>query len=301
MFRIEVPQSHDQYRNARQAEKASLQLAINARDPSIESLLLKLLRQLQVEVDEFRKSDRARDLMKEKAAMDREYEEELDRFLRLKELQKKSKTRSKAVFEPSAGEAESTEEEVELAEEDEEFGEEDDELGEEDDESSEEDEESGEEEEEEHESDEEERDLYSSLLNPSQATAKATDADIEKFKEKMRWKYFTQVKQPNDETRYQLALFNIPAGKKWTTDDLHDPDHPIYFEIALRLLYNKLRDSKGLHMGTSIHVHYSSISQQHQDRLEKIIKDLGDEETSARKVESRKEDFDHLAEDSDGN
>lgn len=207
MFQIEVPQSHDQYRNARQAEKASLQLAINARDPSIESLLLKLLRQLQVEVDEFRKSDRARDLMKEKAAMDREYEEELDRFLRLKELQKKSKTRSKAVFEPSAGEAESTEEEVELAEEDEEFGEEDDELGEEDDElgeeddeSSEEDEESGEEEEEEHESDEEERDLYSSLLNPSQATAKATDADIEKFKEKMRWKYFTQVKQPNDET-----------------------------------------------------------------------------------------------------
>ncbi|KAL2703928.1 hypothetical protein AAEP93_004999 [Penicillium crustosum] len=287
VFRIEVPQSHDQYRNARQAEKASLQLAINARDPSIESLLLKLLRQLQVEVDEFRKSDRARDLMKEKAAMDREYEEELDRFLRLKELQKKSKTRSKAVFEPSAGEAESTEEEVELAEEDEEFGEEDDELGEEDDElgeeddeSSEEDEESGEEEEEEHESDEEERDLYSSLLNPSQATAKATDADIEKFKEKMRWKYFTQ---------------------KWTTDDLHDPDHPIYFEIALRLLYNKLRDSKGLHMGTSIHVHYSSISQQHQDRLEKIIKDLGDEETSARKVEPRKEDFDHLAEDSDGN
>lgn len=54
-------------------------------------------------------------------------------------------------------------------------------------------------------------------------------------------------------------------------------------------------------MGTSIHVHYSSISQQHQDRLEKIIKDLGDEETSARKVEPRKEDFDHLAEDSDGN
>ncbi|KXG53232.1 uncharacterized protein PGRI_002820 [Penicillium griseofulvum] len=69
--------------------RASLQLAINARDPAIESLLLKLLRKLQVELDEFRKSDRARDLMKEKVAIDREYEEELDRFLALKDLQKR--------------------------------------------------------------------------------------------------------------------------------------------------------------------------------------------------------------------
>jgi hypothetical protein len=61
---------------------------------------LNLLRQLQVEVDGFRNSDRARDLTKEKAAMDREYEEELDRFLRLKDLQKQSKARSKVVVEP---------------------------------------------------------------------------------------------------------------------------------------------------------------------------------------------------------
>lgn len=72
----------------------------------------------------------------------------------------------------------------------------------------------------------------------------------------MRWKYFTQVKQPDDETRYQLALFNIPAGKEWTTDDLHDPEHPIYFEIALRLLYNKLGDSQSLHVGIFTHIHH---------------------------------------------
>ena len=68
----------------------------------------------------------------------------------------------------------------------------------------------------------------------------AINADIERFKEKTRWKYFTQVEQPNDETRYQLAQVDIPAGKKWNADDLHDLDHPIYFEIALGLLYNRL-------------------------------------------------------------
>jgi hypothetical protein len=77
-------------------------------------------------------------------------------------------------------------------------------------------------------------------------------------------------------------------------------EHPIYVEIALRLLYNKLRDSKGLHMGTSIHMHYSTISQRRQYRLENIVKDLEDNETSAQKVEPRQEDFDHLEEDSDG-
>ncbi|KAJ5196516.1 SNF2-like protein [Penicillium cf. viridicatum] len=81
---IIVPGSHDQFRSSKQAEKASFQLAMNGREPANQSLLLKLLQQLQTEVDVFWQSDKAKDLLEKKANMDKRYEEELTAFLSLK-------------------------------------------------------------------------------------------------------------------------------------------------------------------------------------------------------------------------
>lgn len=51
VIRRMTPNSHDQFRNARQIEKASLQLAVNAKNPDISNLMVKLLNELQPEVN----------------------------------------------------------------------------------------------------------------------------------------------------------------------------------------------------------------------------------------------------------
>ena len=53
VVRIEVENTHDQFRNSKQAEKAYLQLAVIHQDSSIESLSVKLLQKMQAEADEF--------------------------------------------------------------------------------------------------------------------------------------------------------------------------------------------------------------------------------------------------------
>jgi hypothetical protein len=52
MTRRVTPNSHDQYREARQTDKATVQLAANSKDPAIRKLLVELLREFQPEVDE---------------------------------------------------------------------------------------------------------------------------------------------------------------------------------------------------------------------------------------------------------
>lgn len=94
-IRVEVPGSHVQSRSSKQAEKASFQLAVNGREPSNQSLLLKLLQQLQTEVCVFWRSDKAKDLLEKKANMDKRYEEELTAFLSLKAKQRKQRAMQK--------------------------------------------------------------------------------------------------------------------------------------------------------------------------------------------------------------
>ncbi|CAI7674032.1 unnamed protein product [Penicillium discolor] len=83
--------SHDQFRNFKQAYKASFQLAVNGREPDIQSLLLKLLQQLQTEVDAFWATDKAKELMEQKVIMDKKYQEELTAFLSLKAKERKQR------------------------------------------------------------------------------------------------------------------------------------------------------------------------------------------------------------------
>ncbi|CAI7570318.1 unnamed protein product [Penicillium palitans] len=61
----------------------------NSREPAIQSLLLKLLQQLQTEVNAFWKTEKAKELMEQKARMDKRYDEELTAFLSLKAKQRK--------------------------------------------------------------------------------------------------------------------------------------------------------------------------------------------------------------------
>ncbi|KAI9376376.1 hypothetical protein BJX61DRAFT_490486 [Aspergillus egyptiacus] len=58
-----TPDSHDQFRGARQAEKAALQLAANAHDPSIKALVVDLLNEFQKEVDKCHEDPEMKDLV----------------------------------------------------------------------------------------------------------------------------------------------------------------------------------------------------------------------------------------------
>lgn len=60
-----IPNSHDIFRSSAQADKATVQLATNARDPKIRQLLLEQLQKLQVEVDECHASPAGQALKKE--------------------------------------------------------------------------------------------------------------------------------------------------------------------------------------------------------------------------------------------
>ncbi|KAJ6128456.1 SNF2-like protein [Penicillium samsonianum] len=69
-------------------------------------------------------------------------------------------------------------------------------------------------------------------------------ADSEEFDRRMRWKYFADATQPDDQTSYEMVLLTLPPEKVWGPDDLRNPKHPLFFEVA----YNKLRGSRGLHL-----------------------------------------------------
>ncbi|KAJ5188428.1 SNF2-like protein [Penicillium cf. griseofulvum] len=82
-----------------------------------------------------------------------------------------------------------------------------------------------------------------------------------------------------------MALLTLPSEKVWGPEDLRDPKHPLYFKVALRLLYNKLRGSQGLHLGASIHIPYSQISDLHLNKLGEIIENLMDEDVSRKEID----------------
>ncbi|KGO49252.1 SNF2-like protein [Penicillium expansum] len=329
VIRIEVPESHDQFRSSKQAEKASFQLAVNAREPAIESLLLKLLQQLQAEVDSFYGEEKAKQLLEKKAALDKKYEDELTAFLDMTSKQRKKKSVDKSTFRvaevvdleatpetssmplpradrtrkppsyysdieydkagkpkevafpspnPSAEGTQSDRSQLVDVEGDdiESQNDEADWGGEEDDDNGDGDGDDGE--------GDDDADLSADLRGLNASTNKRVDS--EEFDRRMKWKYFADATQPDDQTRYEMALLTLPSGKVWGPEDLRDPQHPLYFEVALRLLYNKLRGSRGLHLSGSIHIPYSQISDQHLNKLGKLIDDLMDEEVSRRKMDA---------------
>ncbi|OQE15546.1 hypothetical protein PENFLA_c031G08858 [Penicillium flavigenum] len=115
-------------------------------------------------------------------------------------------------------------------------------------------------------------DLSTSLRESGSSSNKQKAPDSEELDQRMKWEHFADSTQPDDQTRYEMALLSLPLGKVWGPDDLRDPKHPLYFKVALRLLYNKLRGSRGLHLNTSILIPYSEISSLHQNKLEETYR-----------------------------
>ncbi|OBT86897.1 hypothetical protein VE02_03857 [Pseudogymnoascus sp. 03VT05] len=62
LIRRVTPNSHDQFCIVRQTDKATVQLAVNAQDPAIRALIVKLLNEFQPQVNEFHKTKIAREL-----------------------------------------------------------------------------------------------------------------------------------------------------------------------------------------------------------------------------------------------
>ncbi|KAJ5418794.1 SNF2-like protein [Penicillium crustosum] len=81
---------------------------------------------------------------------------------------------------------------------------------------------------------------------------------------------------------------HLPPGKEWQMSDLRDPK---LYLIALQLVYNRIRGVETLHLGTSIHIAYDEVSEEHQRRIGLDLgpdnqKDLDDEELKE-KIRSR--------------
>jgi hypothetical protein len=73
------------------------------------------------------------------------------------------------------------------------------------------------------------------------------------------WKEFADRHQPEDNTRYLMALLEFSDQKSWSVEDLEDSG---YLRLGLLLLYNHIRGIPTVHLGSSIHIQYPSIPEE---------------------------------------
>jgi hypothetical protein len=266
-IRCFVPNSHDQYRFVKQAAKASLQLAVNADQQTIRMVLVKLLNNLQPQVDACHASPHGKQLLEQKRKADEERKAGLVEFLqqhreewaevamnKLKdeaaglggseiELPRwaRRKALAKVLYEESAeSDCDSADQEYVPGAEYEEESNEEESNDEESDYSN------------STEASESEDDLFDTI-DLSQSLKKVL---MVKFNTRESWKDFADRHQPDDDTRHLMALLQLPEGKKWSTEDLEESE---YLRFGLLLLYNHSRGIKTLHLGTSIHIKYLGI------------------------------------------
>ncbi|KAJ6177996.1 hypothetical protein N7519_008457 [Penicillium mononematosum] len=230
VIRVSTPNTHDPFRNAKQADKACLQLAVNAHDPDFRSMMLKELIAIQPEVDKYAiedpsdqdnessppPEDDSRDEDYVGNATDEgEYDDEEDELASLlfaaealfqhvgsvPQLQHGDFSSDGSSDASNASESESDGDKEPAA--------------------------------------------------PGKGTAHARDlASRNKAKS---WEAFVDHTQPTDADRHRLALLTLPAQKTWAVKDL---DNPQFYMISLRLMYNRMRGVKTLHLGTSIYINY---------------------------------------------
>ncbi|KAJ5465743.1 hypothetical protein N7530_009530 [Penicillium desertorum] len=73
------------------------------------------------------------------------------------------------------------------------------------------------------------------------------------------WKEFADRHQPDDNTRYLMALLEFPDQKSWSVEDLEDSG---YLHLGLLLLYNHISGIPTVHLGSSIHTQYPDIPEE---------------------------------------
>ncbi|KOS38009.1 hypothetical protein ACN38_g11183 [Penicillium nordicum] len=108
--------------------------------------------------------------------------------------------------------------------------------------------------------------------------------DIERWHNAKTWERFAERTQPSDQVRHQMALLSLPYDKEWQMEDL---DNPKVFMIALRLVYNRIRGVKVLHLGTSIHIKYDELSTSQLGRLGELFERDGEQQDEEFKEQIR--------------
>ncbi|KAJ6176868.1 Helicase C-terminal [Penicillium canescens] len=261
-IRCFVPNSHDQYRFVKQAAKASLQLAVNSDQQTIQMVLVKLLNNLQPQLDACHASPYGKQLLEQKRKADEERKAGLVEFLQ-QHREEWAEVAMNKLKDEAAGLGGS---EIELprwarrkalakdhykesAESDRESADQDYVPG------AESEQESNDEKSDSSnltEASESEEDLFDTI-DLSQSLKKVL---MVKFNTRESWKDFADRHQPDDNTRHLMALLQLPEGKKWSTEDLEESE---YLRFGLLLLYNHSRGIKTLHLGSSIHIKYLGI------------------------------------------
>lgn len=225
-----------------------MQLAANAHDHSLKELIVKLLQELQPEVDECHESAAGQDLLKEMKA--RIKERAGFACATLKKDMKDKRTRKaperyaslkfdkRGVILPHSSTARTTEPDVE---------------------------------DESHEDDRDEDARDEDYERPDDVDSDDEmldnwgddlgDRDIGMDDDVAR---YVNENHPDDERRHQLALLQLPANKTWSAKDL---ENELFRRVGLHLLYNKIHGGSWLHLGRSVHIAYLQIPQQVLDKM----------------------------------
>ncbi|KAJ5833227.1 hypothetical protein N7474_001538 [Penicillium riverlandense] len=253
--------SHDQFRSARQIEKASLQLAVNAKCPDISNLMVKLLNELQPDVDHCHASQEGRKLFTEaqgsgrqtggkQPPMNQAPEEPIHAHEEMQtEVQTEEGTRiTDRPTEEVAGpeEFDNFDNVLNRVKEDDTSEEADSNYDTEDD----------------YEGCEfSDADLDSEIGEPGTSE---TD-EIRPYKACRR---FAEIRQPSEEEGYRLALLALPPRKIWTVQDL-EKEH--FLHMGLRLLYNRIHGIKRLSLGKNIHINYDNLPKLLLNQISKTL------------------------------
>ncbi|KAL3464256.1 hypothetical protein BJX64DRAFT_286678 [Aspergillus heterothallicus] len=266
-----TPNSHDQYRGTRQAEKAALQLAANACDPSITQLLVKLLNEFQKEVDQFhlqRKLTGVKAVVPNEGkprtpsrAGNRKATPAKNRVTVKSKKQTSAPSTNHASTTPSRNLRERTRRSAYKGNEDDDvlFVQDNDpeyiDAGEE--------------------SSNDEYEHIDEGLSESD-TSSAQDEDDEDISDV---NVSLLDDRPNDVARHRQTLLQYAPGKVWTEKDLKSE---LFLILALRLLYNKISGMELLHLTRSIHIYYKQFPKKAISRANKLKKPNVDNQAKAR-------------------
>ncbi|RDW62917.1 uncharacterized protein DSM5745_10028 [Aspergillus mulundensis] len=293
-----TPNSHDQFRSVRQAEKAALQLAANARDPCITELVLKLLNEFQQEVDKCYEDPALSGLR-----------DAIHRGEAIKYFQRQSgiipDTKAVNPFKNQASASTDTPEtahslddqtpnptdgrqlrartgtddNVGLFVSGSEFSDSDSDdgrsLNEDDPEYY------------NNYTDSEDEELDGTGAIDSDDDLCSADADYEDEEDISELEMFLSECQPDDLTRHHYALLQYGPGREWEEDDLLDNEH---LKLGLRLLYNKISGLDMLHLTKSIHILYKQFPKAMIDQMGKVKNPDTRRRRRARKTAMYKDD-----------
>lgn len=237
-----TPNSHDQFRGARQAEKATLQLAANAQDRSIQRLIIQLLQALQPEIDQCHQSAEGKDLLREMTARNQKRSEAATEVIREKRSRRAPERYASLKYDSRGGilPHSSSSETAGLDSDDESIVHEED---------------RDEEYEIPDDIDSEDEMLDTNWEEEDLNTDLEVDNDVANF---------VNENHPDDETRHKLALLQLPPHKTWTEKDL---ENELFMRVGLHLLYNKIHGGSSLHLERSIHIAYLQFPQKVIDTM----------------------------------